>query len=133
MLRLSVIIFRNSEGKILLQFRDSMAPSAPLGWSFFGGRAEGEETPFDNLMREIKEELNFEISSEKVRLLIEKPWISESNGEEKVVYLFEYITPIGWNEIDVREGAGAAFLSKEEIASLKGVSLFAKTFVADYC
>ena len=131
-MKLSVIIFRDRDGKILLQFRDSGAPSDPLGWSFFGGVTEGDETPLDAILREVKEELEVNLRPGDVRLLVERPWVSPS-GREKTVYLYEGITPINWRDFAVREGAGAAFLSKDEVARLDKVSLLARTFIAEYC
>lgn len=133
MLQLSVIIFRDMEGKILLQFRDENAPSEPLGWSFFGGVAEGDESPLDAVIREVKEELEMELSVQDIRLLVQRHWISLDSRKEKMVYFFEGIAPISWKDFSVREGAGAAFLKKEEVNQLVNVSLLAKTLVAEYC
>jgi 8-oxo-dGTP pyrophosphatase MutT (NUDIX family) len=133
MLKLSVIIFRNNEGKILLQFRDSNAPSQALAWSFFGGTAEDNESPMDTLIREVDEELGLQVSSANTRLLAERHWISPNSGKEKMVYLYEGISVLDWADFVVREGAGAAFLTKDEILTIKNVSLLARTFIADYC
>jgi 8-oxo-dGTP pyrophosphatase MutT (NUDIX family) len=133
MMHLSVIVFRDTEGKILLQFRDSKAPNEPLGWSFFGGVAEGEEAPVDALLREVEEELGLTLASEDIRLLAEREWTSPNSGLEKIVYFYEATQPLAWGDFKVFEGAGAAFCTKEEIAKMQGVSLLAKTFVADYC
>lgn len=133
MMKLSVIVFRDAEGKILLQFRDSKAPSEALGWSFFGGIAEGEESPMDAVIREVKEELGLNLSPSDVRLLAERHWISPNTGKEKIVYFYEGVAPLNWSEFVIYEGAGAAFLTKDEVAAMKNTSLLAKTFVADYC
>ncbi|MFH0851565.1 MAG: NUDIX hydrolase [Candidatus Peregrinibacteria bacterium] len=133
MLRLTVIVSRNREGKILLQFRDSRAPSEPLGWNFFGGSAKEKESPMEALIREVKEELALDISSRDVRLLAERHWRSPNSDKEKMVYFYEGVAPIEWGNFAVREGAGAAFLTKEEIAMLHCISPLARTFVADYC
>ena len=133
MMQLSVIIFRDRTGRILLQFRDENALSEPLGWSFFGGLAEGDESPLEAVIREVKEELEIDLSVHDVRLLAERHWISPNSGKEKIVYFFEGTVPISWKDVAIREGAGAAFLKKEEVAKLSNVSLLAKTFVEDYC
>jgi len=133
MLHLSMIIFRDGKGRILLQFRDSAASSDPLVWSFFGGLAEEGETPLEAVIREVKEELDLDISFSDVRLLLERRWISPHSHTEKMVHFFEGMQPISWKDVCVKEGAGAAFLKKEEVARLAGVSLLAKTFIEDYC
>ena len=132
-LQLSVIIFRNIERKILLQFRDSGAPSEALGWSFFGGIAEGNETPLEAIVREVKEELDMAIVPSDVHLLAKEHWISPNSGKEKIVHLYEGTASLDWSHSRVLEGAGAAFLTKDEVASMENVSLLAKTFIAKYC
>jgi len=132
-LQLSVIIFRDAAGKILLQFRDGNAPSEPLGWSFFGGIAEGTEMPLAAVIREVKEELDMDLTEGDVRLLAERHWISPNSGQEKTVFFFEGVSPISWHDISIHEGAGAAFLTKEEISQLSTASLLSKTFVSEYC
>jgi 8-oxo-dGTP pyrophosphatase MutT (NUDIX family) len=131
MFDLSVIIFRNTEGRILLQFRDSGAPSTALGWSFFGGRAEDDESAEDAVVREIKEELDMDIDISDCKLIAKEPWDGPVNGP-RTVYLYEYKKPIDWRDIAVREGAGCAFLEKEEIGEMETVSGFAKEFVSKF-
>ncbi len=53
----SAIIIKNSEGKILLQHRDSNAPTDKNTWAMWGGGKEGNETPVETAMRELQEEL----------------------------------------------------------------------------
>lgn len=85
------------------------------------------------LIREAKEELELDLAPQDVRLLVERHWISPNTGKEKTVYLYEGISPLNWSDFVIREGAGAAFLTKDEVARLDRVSLLAKTFVADCC
>lgn len=129
----SVILLRNQEGKTLLQFRDSNASSAKLGWSFFEGRGEADESPFEVLIREIHEELDMSIQEEDVQLLAERDWISPNTGLQKTVCLFEYMKPIAWGDFRVHEGAGAAFLTKDEILALENVSPLAQTLILEFC
>jgi len=130
-LKLSVIVFRDKDRRILLQFRDSGAPSTPLGFSLFGGLAEGDETPEQAIVREVKEELEMDIDAADVVLLAEDPW--EGRLGEKTVYFFEYSKPVDWRDFAVCEGGGAAFMTKEEVAAATAVDEFAKYFVGKYC
>ncbi|MDP7069141.1 MAG: NUDIX domain-containing protein, partial [Candidatus Peribacteraceae bacterium] len=92
MLQLSIIIFRNTEERILLQFRDSGAPTAPLMWSFFGGVADSaDETPEQAIVREVQEELHMDIAEEDLIKHAEMPW---NETQEKIVHFFEYRHPI---------------------------------------
>ena len=131
MIRIPVIICRNSKGNILLQFRDSGAPSAPLMWSFFGGRADtDDETELQAIIREAKEELGLDISESDLKLLGDGVHTEE---QTRHIFVFEYVHPITWSDIVVDEGAGAAFLSKEEIATMGCITKTAQYFVATYC
>lgn len=133
MIVVSVLLLRNQDRKILLQFRDSNASSTKLGWSFFGGRGEVDESPIEVLVREIHEELDINIQEEDVLLLAKRDWISPNTGTKKIVYLYEYIKPINWGDFQVCEGAGAAFLTKDEILSLENLSPLAQALILEFC
>lgn len=128
-MQLAVIIFRNESGKILLQFRDSNAPTMPLQWSFFGGEVDADETVEEAMMREAMEELDINIAPEDLRLLATEQHTDELT---RTVHFYEYTKPIRWNDISIHEGAGAAFLSKEEVATMQDATETAKYFVAKY-
>ena len=129
MLQLSVIIFRNEEGKILLQYRDSGPPMDPLSWSLFGGSVEAGETPTEGVLREMKEELGLELLPTDVRLLSETVR-TLPDGRHQTVYFFEGVQPLVWGMFLIHEGAGAAFLTKDEIAKMASVTDLARTLVA---
>ncbi len=130
---LALIIFRDHAGKILLQFRDSSTAINPLNWGFFGGHMDEGEVPLQAVLREAKEELGIELAESDIRLVIERPWTHEVTGDEKSVFLYEALQPIKWTDIDLNEGSGAAFFTKEEIAKLGEISSLPKTFIAEYC
>ena len=130
MRKLAAVIFRDAAGRILLQYRDSGAPAAALMWSFFGGCTDTEEeSPTEAAVREAKEELGMEISESDLRLLSQEVHTEE---EEREVFFFEYAPVITWDDVAVYEGAGAAFLTKEEIAMMPDTTETAKYFVAKY-
>ena len=56
-IQISLCIITNDAGEILLQHRDSKAPTNPNKWGLWGGRVEGEETPIQGMIREVHEEL----------------------------------------------------------------------------
>ncbi|MGC9309496.1 MAG: NUDIX hydrolase [Candidatus Nanoarchaeia archaeon] len=58
--RVSVIIFYDDNGKLLVQKKGSRKQGN--SFRFFGGHIEKGETPEQALIREIKEELNFDIN-----------------------------------------------------------------------
>ena len=61
-IKVSMILFYDSKGNILLQNRKEISKRGEE-YGFFGGHMEKEETPEEALKREIKEELNFDIEN----------------------------------------------------------------------
>jgi protein-tyrosine phosphatase len=57
----ALIVMRNANGEVLLQHRTKDAPTYPDHWSFFGGHIEDGETPEQAVMREVREELQYEL------------------------------------------------------------------------
>ena len=56
------IIFVNSQEEILLLLRDNIQQIPyPNMWDLPGGAVEGEETPEEAIMREMKEEINLDL------------------------------------------------------------------------
>ena len=132
MIHIATIILRNKDKKILLQFRDSNAPSSPLRWSFFGGHIEPGEDPLQAIVREIKEELCLQITEQECTLLGNITFTSKQD-KECTWHLFECSKVISWPEIHIKEGAGAAFLSPEEILTMKTVNKICKQMITEYC
>lgn len=63
----SGLLIINSDNKILLQLRDNIERIRyPNCWSTFGGQVEENETPEESLIRELKEELNYELKNPKL-------------------------------------------------------------------
>lgn len=84
----------------------------PLKWEFPGGKVEANESPEDCLKREIKEELNLDIS------------IAEKLNENQHVYesfsirLIPYIVKIKSGNIILSEHRDYKFLNKNELLDL---------------
>ncbi len=55
--------------EILLHLRDNNTKYDPGLWSFFGGLCEGDETPAQGFVRELKEELGIDILVSSVKHL----------------------------------------------------------------
>lgn len=126
MLHIALIVMRNEEGKYLFQFRDSNAPTNKLKITFFGGSMDAGEQPVDAALRELKEELEWDVRPEDVRLVVEKPWFQEELEEDETMYVFEVTKPVSWDDIRLREGAGAVFLTIDELMSLEIATPFVK-------
>ncbi len=59
-------LYNSKIGSVLLHKRDSKAKVNPNSWAFFGGLNEGDETPKQTFMREVREELSIEIPEDKI-------------------------------------------------------------------
>jgi len=104
------IILRNKEGKFLFQHRDDKEGVLCRNmWGLFGGEVEEGETPEEGVVREIMEELCFDISG-KIKFVekINIPGISD-------VYIYEYFGTVEIGELKQREGQGMKFFSLDEI------------------
>ena len=58
----SIFLYKKS-GEFLLQHRTDDAPRNPGFWSIFGGGIEEGESPFEAVIREIKEELDYDLKN----------------------------------------------------------------------
>jgi 8-oxo-dGTP pyrophosphatase MutT (NUDIX family) len=109
------LLFLDISGKILLQFRDSQAKTAPLTWSFFGGQVEDNDgSIFAAAAREAFEELQLPCLAKDFRVCGKRV-----GSDKKEAYLLKFVKPIHWSDICITEGSGAAFLTVEEIGSVK--------------
>lgn len=89
----------------------------PLHWEFPGGKLEPNESAFEALQRELREELNIEIPDGEA-------WFSEiaaySNG---MTYDISYFLVRSWNgEIENREFNRVGWISREMISTLLHLS-----------
>lgn len=101
------IIYR--EGKFLVQLRDNIPTIIHPGcWALFGGHLEIGETPESALIREIKEEINYDIST----------FSKFACYEEKKVIRHVYSVPltVGIEELKLEEGWDFAFVSPQIIS-----------------
>jgi 8-oxo-dGTP pyrophosphatase MutT (NUDIX family) len=106
------LILENGEGRILLQLRDDK-PDIPFPncWGIFGGAVEPGETPEEAIVREIKEELNYELAD--FAYMANFPY----DGYE--VHMFYKCDPaIKLTDLNVKEGQRGEFFTLEEVREL---------------
>ena len=129
MKKIAAIIFENDSGELLLYKRDNK-PGIPFPqhWDLFGGHIEEGETPEEALVREVKEELNYDLK--------EYTFFKEYNCTDgdaypnvKYIYTGRFNIPIG--EITLLEGDYPAYFRKEEIPGVKFANIL-KDIVMEY-
>ena len=128
----AVGLILNKYNEILLQKKDMGYPWFPGKWCFFGGEIEKGEIPKETLKRELEEELGYELK--KVKLLgiqdYEDRYKKKYRKGKQHVFYHKYDGKI--SDISLKEGAGFAFLSYDELNHFDIVSHDLKTIKKYY-
>jgi 8-oxo-dGTP diphosphatase len=109
--RTANLILVNSRGEVLLQLRDNI-PTIPYPntWCLPGGHIEGDETPEQCLVREMREEMG--IAIEGLTYFTERSYPSE------VEYFFAAHMDLNVDEITLIEGQTIAWFAPDAIEHL---------------
>lgn len=129
MKKIAQIILENDNGEFLLYLRDGK-PGIPFPyhWDLIGGHVEEGETPEEALIREVKEEIDFDLkdySFFKEYLCLE----GDAYPNIKYIYSGKIVLPI--EEIPLLEGERLQFFTKEEIPDVKFANIL-KRIMLDY-
>lgn len=102
-----------NNGRYLLQLRDDVPNiNYPGKWGLFGGGSEGDETPKQAAVRELKEEIGVDVlESDLVEF---KHYFCQ--GKESYIFLMSF--PYDENELTVLEGAACKYYTIDEILAL---------------
>jgi 8-oxo-dGTP diphosphatase len=111
MLLVACAIILNSQNKVIVCQR-STSMHLPLKWEFPGGKVELNEKPEECLIREIKEELDIEIS------VIRQLSINDHHYLDKSIRLIPFICRYLSGEIKLKEHANFKYLDKENLLDL---------------
>lgn len=115
--KVALIIFYTKDKRILLQDRRKISK---LGeeWGYFGGRIEEGETPEQALVRETKEELDYDL---KDYTFLGK--LARENVGDLVIERFVFVAPLpDLAQFTQHEGDGMRLFTFEEALKLKMVS-----------
>lgn len=122
---LSLIIFFDRNGKLLLQDRKSMSKHGEE-WGYFGGKIDSGESPEEAIVREIKEELEFDLKDFKFL----KEYVAYAkllkNGEVAEINQHVFLKKINLDDFDsmvLHEGDGMKWFSIEEVKKLNMAGL----------
>jgi 8-oxo-dGTP diphosphatase len=125
--KVSIVIFFDENKRILLQDRRTISK---LGeeWGFFGGEVKKGETPEQAVIRETKEELNFDLKEYKY--VGEYSYEIEDSLKKRFHFDFDavlckvFVAPLKDNlsKFKLKEGKKMQIFSLEEAEKLKMVS-----------
>ncbi len=96
---------------VLLHLRDDKAPANPNQWGFFGGSSEGNETPKQCFIREIKEELGIELKDENIISI--RDYMNEKRGTWR--YVFYVKSDLEKSKMTLGEGADFDWIPLDEV------------------
>lgn len=129
MKKIAAIIFENDKGEILLYMRDNK-PGIPFPhhWDLFGGHVEDGETPEEALVREVKEELNYDLKDYK---FFKKYECYEGDAYPNIKYIYHGKVNRPVEEITLLEGEYFRYFSREELPDVKFANIL-KSIVLDF-
>lgn len=129
MKKIAAVILENKQGEILLYLRDNK-PNIPFPhhWDLFGGYVEEGETPEEALVREVKEELDYDLK--EYRFFRKYDCLEgDAHPNVKYVYVGKVDKPI--EDLTLQEGEKLQFFSKDELPQIKFANIL-KSIVLDY-
>ena len=113
---------KNSEGKYLISQRSLAKDVLPLMWETVAGSVLSGESSLDGALREIKEEVGIDFTSDDARLVYSvtgREVCGNQIQEILDVYLFEYDGEVDLSKATTDEVAQSKWLTRDEIAALK--------------
>ena len=104
-------LYNPDKKEVLLHKRDGNTQINPHKWAFFGGLIEGDETPRDALVREMKEELNLDIAPEEITPLLDY-YNEERNTHRYTSYI---VSKKKKEEMTLGEGADFDWIPLDDV------------------
>ena len=112
---MSLIIFYDKQGRILLQDRTGLSESGALR-GYFGGGIESGETPEQAIVRETREELSYNL---KQCISI---GITKTTDERGTIERHVFLAPLpAMKELKQKEGKGMKLFTLQEAKKVKSV------------
>ena len=120
----SAIILINQDDKVLLNLRDDIPDILYPGyWSIIGGGIESGETPTQAIIREVKEEISYDIEYPEL--------VTKTVDSNEIVYVFvKHLNAIRGDFV-LNEGCDLRFFDKSELKDLK-ITPFLKNVLLEY-
>jgi 8-oxo-dGTP diphosphatase len=129
MKQIAAIILENDKGEILLYLRDNR-PDIPFPnhWDLIGGHVEEGETPEEALVREVKEELDIDLTD---YTFYKKYECLTGDAYENIKYIYSGKINLPIEEVTLLEGVRPQYFSKAEILNVRFANIL-KSIVMDY-
>ena len=129
MKKIAAIIFENDRGELLLYLRDNK-PEIPFPdhWDLIGGHVEEGETPEEALVREVKEELDIDLTEYK---FYKKYDCLTGDAYKNIKYIYSGKINIPVEKITLLEGVRPQYFSRSEIPNVKFANIL-KSIVMEY-
>jgi 8-oxo-dGTP diphosphatase len=129
MKQIAAIILENDKGEILLYLRDNK-PDIPFPnyWDLIGGHVEEGETPEEALVREVKEELDIDLTD---YTFYKKYECLTGDAYENIKYIYSGKINLPIEEVTLLEGVRPQYFSKSEIPNVRFANIL-KSIVMDY-
>ena len=129
MKQIAAIILENDKGEILLYLRDNK-PDIPFPnhWDLIGGHIEEGETPEEALLREVKEELDINLTD---YTFYKKYECLTGDAYENIKYIYSGKINLPIEEVTLLEGVRPQYFSKSEIPNVRFANIL-KSIVMDY-
>jgi hypothetical protein len=117
----SVILFYNKKGQILLQGRSGKVSKSGEEWGFFGGGIDEGETPEQAILREVKEELGYDLKKVIKIGNYENQYYNPKAKAHRKLYRTIFATPLNDKIINskVIEGDKSKLFTTDEAKGLK--------------
>ena len=126
----AAVLALDRRGRALMQLRDAdEGVAAPAKWCCFGGGVEPGESVEAAARREFLEETGVDISSD---VLIPLARFASTATKDGVLHLYRLERVLRPEDITLGEGAGFAFLTRDQLAKFDLISNLAEILADKY-
>lgn len=128
----ATLILEDKNGNILLYLRDNK-PNLPFPnqWDLFGGHTEKDETPFQTLRREIKEELDLDLEELNDLKFFREYRCLKGDVRPNIKHVYAATLMKSIDELTLGEGQRMKLFKPSEIPKLKIANIL-KDIILDY-
>ncbi len=129
MKEIAAVILENDNGEFLFYLRDNK-PGIPFPqhWDLIGGHVEEGETPEEALLREVREELNYELKEYR---FFKRYECLSGDAYPNIKYIYSGKINLPIEEVTLLEGDYPRYFSRNEVEEIKFANIL-KSIVLEY-